>query len=592
MKEILPERKEASISEFFDKNRQMLGFDSPQKALFMTVKEAVDNSLDACADHAILPDITVIVKEEKKDVFKVYVEDNGPGIPRKEVENSFGKMLYGSRFFEERQTRGQQGLGISAAILYAQKTTGIPTEIVTKTEDDVTAYRFVLDIDIKKNSSNTISLEPVIWDVKSGLKLTITLKGRYTTGRQSIEEYLRETALANPHSSFHIHLPDKDIEIVRSVNEPPAIPISVKPHPHGVEFGDLVTILKEEPGKRIENILEQRFSRVTKLVARSIVQKSGLEEKTVNMMTRDDFERLHKAIMETEFMEPRKDCLSPIDPDSLFRSAIATFKDYNPAYFSQPVTKGPFVYSGHPFLIEAIAIYGGDLPKEEQIKVLRFANRFPLLYQQGSCAITKAIASINWNQYGFSQPVKDQLPVGPLILAVHIASTKIPFTSEAKEAIAQIPEIMDALDATLKAVARQIKTMKWKEARKNQVEDKFSLIELILPEIANKASKILGMEAPDIRPVISKVMNVVAFREINGELYAENFTGKEYNFRVVIRGEKEFSDEVRGLKPFERIKLNFPKEVVNSGEVYVNLAEPILLGAYPLPKVFEYERET
>ncbi|MEM4089442.1 MAG: DNA topoisomerase VI subunit B [Thermoplasmatales archaeon] len=589
MKESLPERKEASISEFFDKNRQMLGFDSPLKALFMTVKEAVDNSLDACADRGILPDITVNIKEEKKDVFKVYVEDNGPGIPRSDVENSFGKMLYGSRFFDERQTRGQQGLGISAAILYAQKSTGIPTEIITKTENDMTAYKFILDIDIKKNAPNTISLEPVIWDVKSGLKITITLKGRYSSGRQSVEEYLRETALANPHSSFHVHLPDKDIEIERSVNEPPQIPISVKPHPHGIELGDLVSILREDPGKQIESILEQRFSRMTKQVAKSIVHKSNLDGKRVKEMVRDDFERLHRVIKETEFMEPRKDCLSPIGTDALFRGAIATFKDYHPAYFSQPVTRGPFVYSGHPFLIEAIAIYGGDLPKEEQIKVLRFANRFPLLYQQGSCAITKAIASINWNQYGFSQPVKDQLPIGPLILAVHVASTKIPFTSEAKEAIAQIPEIMDALDSALKAVARQIKTMKRKEAHKSQVEEKFSLIELILPEIAAKASKILGKKVPDIRPVISKVMNVVAFREIDGELYVENFTEKEWSFKVVIRGEKEFAENVKGLKPFEKIKMNFPKGTVSSSEVYADLAEPILLGAYSLPKVFENE---
>ncbi|MGC8645473.1 MAG: DNA topoisomerase VI subunit B [Thermoplasmata archaeon] len=589
MKEFEPERKEASISEFFDKNRQMLGFDSPLKALFMTVKEAVDNSLDACADHGILPEITIRVSEERKDIFRVYVEDNGPGIPRNEVENSFGKMLYGSRFFEERQTRGQQGLGISAAILYAQKTTGTPTEIVTKTEGDITAYKFILEIDIKKNSPNTLSVEPVIWDVKSGLKLTITLKGRYASGRQSIEEYLRETALANPQGTFHIHLPDKDIEIQRNVDEPPPIPISVKPHPHGVELGDLISIIREDAGKPLESILEHRFSRVTKQVARFLVEKSGLGGKDVRKMTREDFERLLKVIRETEFMEPRKDCLSPIGSDALFRSAIATFREYHPAYFSQPVTRGPFVYSGHPFMVEAIAIYGGDLPKEEQIKVLRFANRFPLLYQQGSCAITKAISNINWNQYGFSQPVREQLPIGPLILAIHVASTKIPFTSEAKEAIAQVPEIMDALDVALKAVARQIKTMRRKEAHKNQVEEKFSLIEKILPEIAAKSSKILGRDAPDIRPVISKVMNVVAFREVDGELWVENFTAKEQSFKVLIKGEKEFSQEVKELKPFQKLKLSFPKGAVSSSEIYADLPEPVLLGAYSLPKVLENE---
>ena len=589
MTEFKPERKEVSISEFFDKNKQMLGFDSPQKALFMTVKEAVDNSLDACADNGILADITVKIEELSKEKYRVEITDNGPGIKRTEVENSFGKMLYGSRFFEERQTRGQQGLGISAAILYAQKTAGFPTEIVTKTEKDLTAYHFVLDIDIRKNSPHTLSITPEIWDVKSGLKISLTLKGKYISGKQSVEEYVRETAIANPHSSFHLILPDKTVEIARSVEDPPQIPISVKPHPHGVELGELISIFRENEQETIEEVLEEKFSRVTKHVAKSLVEKSKLDGKKISKLTRDDFEELMKTIKETDFMEPRKDCLSPIGAEALFKSAMNSFKEYHPAYFSQPVIRGPFVFSGHPFLVEAIAIYGGDLPKEDPIKVLRFANRVPLLYQSGSCAITRAISSIMWNQYGFSQPVKDQIPVGPLIVAVHLACTKIPFTSEAKEAIATVPEIMDSLDILLKGVARQIKTMKKKEAHKSQVEEKFALIEQILPQISLKSSKILNLEPPDITRIISKVMGVVAFREVNGELFAENYTEKSQSFKVVLKGEGQFTESVKNLKPFQKVRLNFSKEVINSTEIYVDLPEPVLLGAYSLPKVFSDE---
>ncbi|MCL5789226.1 MAG: DNA topoisomerase VI subunit B [Candidatus Thermoplasmatota archaeon] len=589
MRELETDRKEVSISEFFDKNKQMLGFDSPQKALFMTVKEAVDNSLDACADAGILPEISIKIEEAGKERYRVEITDNGPGIVRSEVANSFGKMLYGSRFFKERQTRGQQGLGISAAILYAQKTAGFPTEIITKVEGDLTAFHFVLDIDIKKNSPHVISTTPEIWDVKSGLKIILVLRGKYVSGKQSVEEYIRESAIANPHSTFHLTLPDKRFDIERSVNEPPQIPIAVKPHPHGVELGELISILKEYENEKIEDVLEDKFSRVTKQTAKALVEKSKLKDKKISRMTRDDFEELLKTIRETEFMEPKKDCLSPIGEEPLFKSAMNSFKEYHPAYFSQAVVRGPFVFSGHPFLVEAIAIYGGDLPKEEPIKVLRFANRVPLLYQQGSCAITRAISSLNWNQYGFSQPVKDQLPIGPLIIAVHVASTKIPFTSEAKEAIATVPEIMDALDILLKGVARQIKTMRKKEAHKGQVEEKFALIEQILPQIAAKSSKILGLEPPDITPIISKVMGVVAFREVDGALYAENYTEKLQSFKVVLKGEGTFTETVKNLKPFQKVKLNFSREIVSSTEVYVDLPEPILLGAYSLPKVFNDE---
>jgi DNA topoisomerase-6 subunit B len=589
MSEFDTDRKEVSISEFFDKNKQMLGFDSPQKALFMTVKEGVDNSLDACADAGILPDITVKIEEQGKEKFKVEITDNGPGIKRAEVANSFGKMLYGSRFFKERQTRGQQGLGISAAILYAQKTTGFPTEIVTKVENELTAFHFVLDIDIKKNSPHTLSITPEIWDVKSGLKITLILKGRYISGKQSVEEYIRESAIANPHTTFHLILPDKSIDIKRSVEEAPQIPIAVKPHPHGVELGELISIFREYENETIEEVLENKFSRVTKRTAKSLVEKSKLGDKKITKLTRDDFEELMKSIRETDFMEPVKDCLSPIGADPLFKSAINSFKEYHPAYFSQGIVRGPFVFSGHPFLVEAIAIYGGDLPKEDPIKILRFANRVPLLYQSGSCAITKAVSSLTWNQYGFSQPVKDQIPIGPLIIAVHVASTKVPFTSEAKEAIATIPEIMDALDILLKGVARQIKTMRKKEAHKSQVAEKFALIEQILPEIAAKSAKIMKLGPPDITPIISKVMGVVAFREIDGELFAENYTEKPYNFKVVLKGEGTFTESVKNLKPFQKVKLNFSKEIVSSTEIYVDLPEPILLGAYTLPKVFSDE---
>jgi len=589
MKVVDLDRREASISEFFDKNRQMLGFDSPQKALFMTVKEAVDNSLDACGDLGILPDITVKVTEIEKERYGVEITDNGPGIPRKDVGNSFGKMLFGTRFFVERQSRGQQGLGISAAILYAQKTTGFPAEITTKTESDMTAYKIVLEIDIKKNEPLIHSTEPVIWDVKSGLKIYLVLKGKYITGKQSVEEYIRETAIANPHASFHLYLPDKTVEIGRSVEEISPIPNAVKPHPYGVELGDLISIFREHESEDVQHILENNFSRMTKQSAEEIVKKSGLEGLSASSLKQKDFEILLKTIKNTSFMEPRKDCLSPIGVDALYKSAIASFSGFNPAYFSQPVIRGPFVYSGHPFLTEAIAVYGGDLPKEEPIKVLRFANRVPLLYQSGSCAITKAVSSLSWNQYGFSQPIKDQLPVGPLVVVIHVASTKIPFTSEAKEAIATVPEIMDALDTLLKGIARQIKTMKKKEAHKMQVEEKFSLIEQILPEIAIKSSKILGKSPPNIKPIISKVMGVVAFREIEGELYAENFTEKVQSFQVVLRGEEEHRQKVKDLKPFQKVKLSFSREVVGSSEIYADLPESILLGAYSLPEVFRNE---
>lgn len=589
MKTIDPERKAVSISEFFDKNKQMLGFDSPQKALFMTVKEAIDNSLDACGDFGIMPDITIEIGSLDQDKMRVTVTDNGPGIPRKEVADSFGKMLYGSRFHLVRQTRGQQGLGITAAIMYAQKTTGQPSEIITKTKEDMTAYRFILEINVKKNEPLIHSVEPVIWGVESGLKITLILRGKIVSGKQSVEEYIRQTAIANPHASFHVILPDKKFDIIRSIDNPPEIPIAVKPHPHGVELGELISILRERESEPIEKILADSFSRITPTISRDIIEKSTLVGSSIGQLHQKDFEVLWKTIQSYEFMEPRKDCLSPIGEEALYKSVLNSFEELHPAYFSLPVSKGPFVYSGHPFIIEAIAVYGGNIPKEEPIKILRFTNRVPLLYQQGSCAITKAISSISWNQYGLSQPVKDQLPVGPVIIVVHIASTKIPYTSEAKEAVAPVPEILDSLYVVIKKIGRQIRAMKTKEEHKAHVEEKFSLIEQIIPAIAKKTSSILRREEPDIRPIISKVMGVIAFRELNGKLYAENYTEEDVSFTVLLKGEKEMRQKIDKLAPFERVELDFDRELIDSSEIYVDLPDSKLLGAYSLPEVLKDE---
>ena len=589
MKQVIPERKAVSISEFFDKNKQMLGFDSPQKALFMTVKEAVDNSLDACGDFGIMPEITVVVENVENDKFRVTVADNGPGIPRREVADSFGKMLYGSRFHIVRQTRGQQGLGISAAIMYAQKTTGQPTEIWTKTKDDLTGFHFVMEINIKRNEPDVHKVEPFVWNVETGLRISLILKGKLVSGKQSVEEYIRETAIANPHATFHLSLPDKKIDLIRSVNESPVIPVAVKPHPHGVELGELMSIFRENEDAPIEKVLSENFSRVTSQTAKEIIGLANLKSAKISSMTQKEFEILWNVMRNYQFMEPNKECLSPIGEEALYKSVSNAFDDLHPAYFSMPVTKGPFVFSGHPFTIEAIAVYGGNIPKEEPVKVMRFANRVPLLYQPGSCAITKAISTVAWNQYGLSQPVKDQLPIGPVIIVVHIASTKIPYTSEAKEAIAPVPEILEALDIVLKGIGRQIRAMRRKEEHKSHIEEKFSLIEQILPAIGSKAASILKLEEPDIRPIISKVMGVIAFREEEGKLTVTNFTETQKSFAVVLKGEREERENVKNLKPFEKITLRFSREMIDSSEIYAGLPDKLLLGAYSLPEVFKNE---
>ncbi len=509
--ELAKKQKEISIAEFFEKNKQILGFDSPQKSLVMAVKEAVDNSLDACEEAMILPEINVILERVEKDEYLLTVEDNGPGIVRKEVPKVFGQFLYGSRFYAVRQTRGQQGIGISAVVLYGQLTTGKPTKITSKIASEDYAHYFELIIDTTKNQANVLKEDVVIVNKKSGVKLQIPLKGKYVKGKQSIIEYLQNTAIVNPHA--HITLVDPDgmkIIFERVWNEPITPPKETKPHPLGVEIGQLMKMAKITRTKKLSKFLTDDFSRISSQISLEICKIAGLDpERDPHSLELDDFKKLQNAFNSVKILPPSSESLSPIGETLIKKGLKNVLGDLKPSFYSIPVSRKTSVYSGNPFVVEVGLVYGGDIPQDEPVKILRFANKVPLLYQAGACAITKAIENIDWRKYGLEQRGGTGIPAGPMIILVHVASTKVPFTSEAKEAIAEIPEIMDELDLALKESGRQIKTFLIKKEVKKKLTDKFFLVHKILPKIAEKSAIILNRPVPRLEPVITKIMNVL-----------------------------------------------------------------------------------
>lgn len=192
---------EISVTEFFEKNKQILGFDSRTKSLLMGVKEAVDNSLDACEEAEILPDITVRIEKVADEEYKVSIEDNGPGIVHRAMPNVFGRLLYGSRFHAMRQSRGQQGIGISATVMFANISTGHPAHVISRIEDaKEPAWSMDIAVDTKTNRPLVTNDRAVPWpDKPHGTFIEYITKGRYVNGRQGIFEYLKETAIVNPH---------------------------------------------------------------------------------------------------------------------------------------------------------------------------------------------------------------------------------------------------------------------------------------------------------------------------------------------------------------------------------------------------------
>ena len=503
-------QKKISISEFFERNKHILGFDSKPRALLTAVKEGVDNSLDACEEAGILPDILIKIEEVEgaPDEYSLTVSDNGPGIVLKQIPNVFGRLLYGSRFHVIRQSRGQQGIGISAVVMYGQLSTGKAVIIRSKTDEDNPSYKVQLILNTKKNTPEVISRKVVLMERPHGTNFTVFLKGKYVRNRkQSIYEYIHSTAIVNPHAKLTLIEPDGTENLFDRVTEKlPKATTEIKPHPKGMEIGTLLKMAKSSKAYKLTSFFVKEFSRVSYTTARKICSEADVPETTKPVKLKlDAANRLLAAIANINIMSPPTDCLSPIG-DLLMKKGLRKEID---AKFIFTVTREPAVYSGTPFQVEAGLVYGGDLRGDKSITILRFANRVPLLYQQGGCVITKGIEDIDWRQYHLEQRGGKGIPVGPVMVLVHIASTNIPFTSESKEAIANIDEFKNEVKLAVRECARRMRTHIKKRKKLKKMKEKFSIIQLLLPEIAKKSSEIVGLPVPDIKKVITNIMNVI-----------------------------------------------------------------------------------
>ncbi len=509
--QLAAKQREISVAEFFERNRQILGFDNLQRALLTTVKEAVDNGLDAAEEAAILPEITVEVAKEREDRYRVAVTDNGPGILRREIPNVFGKLLYGSRFHSHRQARGQQGIGISAAVLYANLTTARPARITSKVEEEDTAHVLEVFLDTQKNQPRVDSEDVVLWDRAHGTRIELELKARYVRGRQSPYEYLRGTAIVNPHARIVLVEPDGTrVTFERATTDLPPAAKETLPHPYGLELGELGFLLKASRRPTLGEFLAKDLQGVSARAAKDLLERAGLPagSKPVSVQGAAQ-ERLLAAMHDTPLVNPSADCLSPIGATLIKRGLRNVLGDLKPEFFAPPVTRPPRVRGGFPFMVEVGLVYGGGLPPDQPVQILRFANRVPLLFQQGACAVTNAIGNVDWRRYGLDQKGGSGVPSGPALVLVHVASTKVPFTSEAKEAIAEDPEIDKELTLALQAAARHLRTHLSRKSRRDFASDKFEIILRILPKLAERTSRMVAKPVPDLTPVITKIMDVV-----------------------------------------------------------------------------------
>jgi DNA topoisomerase VI subunit B len=513
-------QREISVSEFFTKNRHLLGFDNPRKALLTCVKEAVDNALDACEEAGILPE--VIVKLEvaangnsspppsQANRFRITVIDYGPGIVRQQIPRIFAKLLYGSKFHRLRMSRGQQGIGISAAGMYAQLTTGKPVQIISRTGARTPAHYFEVQIDTKKNEPRIFENKRIDWENHRGTQVTLEIEGRYQKGRASVDEYIEQVAIANPHVTLVYHTPEGETkEYPRTIHQLPPQPREIKPHPYGIEFGMLLKMLHDTRSNRLSGFLSSDFSRVSSKLALEICQAARISPHTrPRDLHGEAAERFYKAIQSTKIMAPPSNCISPIGEKAILYGLYKQIK----GNFYTAVTRPPAVYRGNPFVIEAGLAYGrapeeaAEDPEHQKVplaegedrdsdnelaRVIRYANRVPLLYQQSACATFKAVLETAWRNYGVPQS-RGALPSGPLVIFIHMASVWVPFTSESKEAIADYDEIRKEIKLALQECGRRLGAFLRRQERAKSEFRRRNIFDLYIEEVVEACSRLKG----------------------------------------------------------------------------------------------------
>ncbi|EGD71981.1 MAG: DNA topoisomerase VI subunit B [Candidatus Parvarchaeum acidophilus ARMAN-5_'5-way FS'] len=581
--ELAKGQRAISVTEFFEKNRHLLGFDNKQKALLTCVKEAVDNSLDACEElghiqekrneKVALPEITINVKalsdnyqligekqsigqmivkkneftilykgnsqskqirggnlsmsfedvtfnvsesngkisvlmngtqlrlKKNAPIFLISIMDNGPGIIESKIPDIFGRMLYGSKFQSMRQSRGQQGIGIHSAVLYSQLTTGKPATIVSKVKSSKKAKMMKVQINILKNEPEVLEEKEEDFPYESGTRIDLEIEGIYISSNKGLDEYVRRTALVNPHATIiYINPNGEKITYKRVIERLPKEPVSIKPHPEGLEMGIFMRILKNSTERTVIAVLENELSRVSRAVADQVLKSVGIDPKLKPQeIDRVQANSILKALQSLDLMRPQTDCLSPIGGEELEKSLK---KEYSPE-FIKSVTRKPEVYRGMPFQIEVAAAYGGEI-KSDKAMLMRFANKIPLLFDSSSCALTQSFLGVDYSRYGLK--VENKVPVGQLVFIIHIASVWVPYTNESKNSVASYPVITKEIKLALQELVRNLSVFLNRKHKSSLFQERINLFDKYGIELAYSLSKLTDIDEKKIKAKIENML--------------------------------------------------------------------------------------
>ena len=496
--------EEISPADFFYRNRDIAGFTNPSRAIYSTIRELVENSLDACETYSHSPDIYVRISQvsdsgEGPGIYNVRVQDNGCGVPSDMIPMAFGQVLFGSKY-KLRQTRGTFGLGGKMAILYGQITTHRPVKIVSST-GRTKIHEYEITMDIQHNKPIILKRRrhpnPDRWH---GTIVEFQTEADYTRAMSKILEYMKQTAIVAPYANLTLVDPKGRLyRFIRATTKMPKPPKETTPHPHGIDVEALKRILQATTTRTMKEFMKTHFQRVGDTIARKFLDNAGVShKKNPKRLEPSEIVRVVTAMKNFEgFLAPDSTCLSPLG-EELLEAGIE--KEFAPEFVTVHQRK-PAAYSGFPFVVEVGIAYGGQIQNAGSVALYRFANKIPLLFDEASDVSWKVVNSlVDWRHY--------KVPPGaPIAVFVHLCSTKIPYKTVGKEFIADRPDVEREILNAVREAARRLSIFLSKKQHFEREKKRLDIFGKYLPKIASFSARLAGRrDVPDTKQLLRSVM--------------------------------------------------------------------------------------
>jgi DNA topoisomerase-6 subunit B len=552
----------SSTAEYFAKNLQQVGFSSPLKAVLTTLKEAVDNSLDACEQNEILPELEIEVTKvgigstKNTDLIKIVVEDNGPGIEADDLAKVFGEYLASSKFGRGQCSRGQQGIGISAATTWAQMTNAKGVQVVSKTKNMRKAISAQVDVDIKTNTGILRNKENIEWKKSNGVRVEFLMDGRIQlNGDGGLLTYIEGTVLLNPHVTVKYKLGDADwVKTERVSHNSPEIPEATLPHPHTFKLGEFITHSTLYGKISLAKFLKTGFSRISDQAISDFVKNGlpkSLVEKPITSLNEEDFKKVFQAVQATQLMSPSTKSVLTVGEEALSKS----INRLGQVDFFSVVTRKPTICDFKPVVVEvALARFVNRGEADQPVQLLRFANRVPLQFDKSGCAITWAIESVNWKSYGLAQP-KDSLPLGPYVFAVSVVSPFIKFKNASKETIDASDELVEEIRRALMQAGQKLSRHIKHEMKEADLERKLAHIEQFGPILVEKLVTIAGANESRRKKAeegLKKILGRDSEAALSDLEEAQNKLAEQKKKQAKITGEEDETEIATDEDAFEK----------------------------------------